>query len=200
MPGSKGTASSNKGFDNTTVIDNATFASEKMSAISALYSNLSISGSWNYLVDSLERMKRSSENGRSNSRKEHTCVESPNKNLCLPKSYSKFELPFTDSVNAVEIGIDIIDVLRINDKVSKFSTYICMICTYYNKPNCLVRLGEVRFNKSAQSSLSTHLNKLKCSKHSTSGSDSPEHIDKKITHAWIQKEQPVVIRVSTIPQ
>ena len=74
------------------------------------------------------------------------------------------------------------------------------VCTYFNKPNCLVRLGEVRFNKSAQSSLSTHLNKLKCSKHSTSGSDSPEHIDKKITHAWIQKEQPLVIRVSTIPQ
>ena len=69
----------------------------------------------------LERMKRgSSEHGRSRSRKEHTCDDSPNKNLCLPKSYSKFELPFTDSVNVVEIGIDIIDVLRINDKVSTF--------------------------------------------------------------------------------
>ena len=73
--------------------------------------------------------------------------------------------------------------------------------TYYNKPNCLVRFGEVRFNsKPAESSLSTHLNKLKGSKHGTSGSDSPEHIDKKITHAWIQKEQPLVIRVLTIPQ
>ena len=121
---SKGTASSNKGFDNTTVIDNAAFASEKLSATSALYANLSISGSWNYLVDSLERMKRSSENGRSNSRIEHTCVESPNKNLCLPKSYSKSELPFSDSVNAVEIGIDITDILRINDNVSRSS--ICI--------------------------------------------------------------------------
>ena len=171
----KGAASNKKGFDNTTIVDNATFASEKLSAVSK---DLSISGSWKYLVDSLERMKRSSENGRSRSRKEHTCDDSPNKNLCLPKSYSKFELPFTDSVNAVEIGIDIIDVLRINDKVSKFPTYICMICTYYNKPNCLVRIGEVRFNKPAKSSLSTHLNKLKALKHGTSGSDSPEHIDK----------------------
>ena len=129
----KGAASNKKGFDNTTIVDNATFASEKMSATSVLYSNLSISGSWNYLVDSLERMKRSSENGRSRSRKEHTCDDSPNKNLCLPKSYSKFELPFTDSVNAVEIGIDIIDVLRINDKVSKFSTYICMMVVVFCK-------------------------------------------------------------------
>ena len=111
----KGAASNKKGFDNTTIVDNATFASEKLSAVSK---DLSISGSWKYLVDSLERMKRSSENGRSRSRKEHTCDDSPNKNLCLPKSYSKFELPFTDSVNVVEIGIDIIDVLRINDKVS----------------------------------------------------------------------------------
>ena len=48
---------------------------------------------------------------------DHLCATAPNKNLCLPKSYSKFELPHTDSVNVVEIGIDIIDVLRINDKV-----------------------------------------------------------------------------------
>ena len=45
-----------------------------------------------------------------------------------------------------------------------------------------------------------HLNKLKVLKHGTSGSDSPENIDKKITHAWIQKEQPLVIRVLTIPR
>ena len=126
----KGAASNKKGFDNTTLVDNATFASEKLSAVSK---DLSINGSWKYLVDSLERMKRSSENGRSRSRKEHTCDDSPNKNLCLPKSYSKFELPFTDSVNAVEIGIDIIDVLRINDKVSKFSTYICMMVVVFCK-------------------------------------------------------------------
>lgn len=50
---------------------------------------------------------------------DHLCATAPNKNLCLPKSYSKFELPHTDSVNVVEIGIDIIDVLRINDKVRK---------------------------------------------------------------------------------
>lgn len=64
--------------------------------------------------------------GHGGGKKEHTCDDSPNKNLCLPKSYSKFELPFTDSVNVVEIGIDIIDVLRINDKVRHtfFSRYM----------------------------------------------------------------------------
>ena len=103
-----------RSFDNTTISNaNAAFETPKMSP--------DMSGSWKYLVDSLERMKRGSgEYGRSRSRKEHTCDDSPNKNLCLPKSYSKFELPFTDSVNVVEIGIDIIDVLRINDKVSTF--------------------------------------------------------------------------------
>ena len=90
-------------------------------------SDLSMSGSWKYLVDSLERMKRSSSEHGRRSRKEHTCDDSPNKNLCLPKSYSKFELPFSDSVNAVEIGIDIIDVLRINDKISKFTISVTII-------------------------------------------------------------------------
>ena len=59
--------------------------------------------------------------------KEHMCADAPNKNLCLPKSYSKFELPFTESVNVVEIGIDIIDVLRINDKVR---IRICLHCHF----------------------------------------------------------------------
>ena len=111
-------ASSASKFDNTTV---------------------NTSHDWKYLIESLERYKRfniklffsiismnfhfrsdhEGGNWRRN-RKEHTCDDSPNKNLCLPKSYSKFELPFTESVNVVEIGIDIIDVLRINDKVSSF--------------------------------------------------------------------------------
>ena len=46
------------------------------------------------------------------------CERSRNRNLCLPPTYSKFELPFVDEVNVVEIGIDISDVLRIDDKVS----------------------------------------------------------------------------------
>ena len=89
---------------------------------------INTSNSWEYLMESLERLKRGA-GGGGKSRKEHTCDDSPNKNLCLPKSYSKFELPFTESVNVVEIGIDIIDVLRINDKVSKIifwkNIYIC---------------------------------------------------------------------------
>ena len=67
-----------------------------------------------------DRMKRGVKS------KEHMCADAPNKNLCLPKSYSKFELPFTESVNVVEIGIDIIDVLRINDKVR------IRICLYFH--------------------------------------------------------------------
>lgn len=75
-------------------------------------------------LENIHRVKRGGggHGGHGGGKKEHTCDDSPNKNLCLPKSYSKFELPFTDSVNVVEIGIDIIDVLRINDKVSFTST------------------------------------------------------------------------------
>lgn len=52
-------------------------------------------------------------------RDDTSCDHAANKYLCLPLTYSKFELPHTDSVNVVEIGIDISDVLRINDKVNK---------------------------------------------------------------------------------
>lgn len=39
-----------------------------------------------------------------------------NTNLCLFPDYNKFELPIKDGVNIIDIGIDITDVLRINDK------------------------------------------------------------------------------------
>ena len=71
-----------------------------------------------YLTESYQRLKR-----KASKAKDHVCDSAPNKNLCLPKSYSKFELPLPDRVNTVEIGIDIIDVLRINDKVS-FQNFI----------------------------------------------------------------------------
>ena len=58
--------------------------------------------------------------GNSSDEDNDICKHSTNKNLCLPPSYSKFELPHTDSVNIVEIGIDISDVLRINDKVKGY--------------------------------------------------------------------------------
>ena len=65
-----------------------------------------------------KRIKRRARKNHKRSKSENNvCAHAPNKQLCLPKSYSKFELPFTDSVNVVEIGIDISDVLRINDKV-----------------------------------------------------------------------------------
>ena len=72
-----------------------------------------------YLTESYQRLKR-----KASKAKDHVCDSAPNKNLCLPKSYSKFELPLPDRVNTVEIGIDIIDVLRINDKVN-FQNFIC---------------------------------------------------------------------------
>ena len=51
------------------------------------------------------------------------CERSRNRNLCLPPTYSKFELPFVDDVNVVEIGIDISDVLRIDDKVREAGSW-----------------------------------------------------------------------------
>ena len=41
-----------------------------------------------------------------------------NRNLCVFPDYNKFDLPVQEGVNMIDIGIDITDVLRINDKVS----------------------------------------------------------------------------------
>ena len=46
---------------------------------------------------------------------------------CLPKSYSKFELPNKKSVNRMKVTIDIIEVLRINDK-----DYSITFACYFN--------------------------------------------------------------------
>ena len=40
-----------------------------------------------------------------------------NRNLCVFPDYNKFDLPVPEGVNMIDIGIDITDVLRINDKV-----------------------------------------------------------------------------------
>ena len=45
------------------------------------------------------------------------------KHLCLPRNYNKFDLPFPSEVNIIDIGIDIVDVLRINDKVNVFAEF-----------------------------------------------------------------------------
>ena len=66
-------------------------------------------------------------NGYAHKKLDDICAHAPNKHLCLPQSYSKFEAPFSDPVNVVEIGIDISDVLRINDKV------LCKKDNDYNK-------------------------------------------------------------------
>ena len=44
--------------------------------------------------------------------------EASRNHLCLPRDYNKFDLPHPGTVNIIDIGIDIVDVLRINDKVS----------------------------------------------------------------------------------
>ena len=45
-----------------------------------------------------------------------------NNNICIPEDYNKFDLPLPDTVNFIDVGIDITDVLRINDKVCLFFT------------------------------------------------------------------------------
>ena len=45
--------------------------------------------------------------------------EASRNHLCLPRDYNKFDLPHPGTVNIIDIGIDIVDVLRINDKVSR---------------------------------------------------------------------------------
>jgi len=54
-----------------------------------------------------------------------------NKHLCLPHDYNKFDLPFPNQVNPIDIGIDITDVLRINDKEYsvEFSSYFNVMWT-----------------------------------------------------------------------
>jgi len=51
--------------------------------------------------------------------------EITNNHLCLPADYNKFDLPYRDRTNMIDIGIDITDVLRINDKEYsvEFSSY-----------------------------------------------------------------------------
>ena len=44
--------------------------------------------------------------------------EASRNHLCLPRDYNKFDLPHPGTVNIIDIGIDIVDVLRINDKAS----------------------------------------------------------------------------------
>ena len=64
---------------------------------------------------------------RSRSREEVVCDKnlSSSKHLCLPRQYNKFDLPFPGAVNTIDIGIDIVDVLTINDKEYsvEFSSY-----------------------------------------------------------------------------
>ena len=67
-----------------------------------------------------------------------------NTNLCLFPDYNKFELPIKDGVNIIDIGIDITDVLRINDKAgdtalpkmsvynSIFQEYGIQFSSYFN--------------------------------------------------------------------
>merc|ERR1712071_9611 len=55
------------------------------------------------------------------------CSAGISKQICLPDSYSKFELPFPQDVNKIYISMDIDEVLRINDK-----DYSITFATYFN--------------------------------------------------------------------
>lgn len=57
--------------------------------------------------------------------------EVTNNHLCLPADYNKFDLPYRDRTNIIDIGIDITDVLRINDKEYsvEFSSYFNVMWT-----------------------------------------------------------------------
>ena len=55
------------------------------------------------------------------------CSPGNSRSICLPDSYSKFELPNTEKTNKIGISIDIDEVLRIND-----GTYSITFSTYFN--------------------------------------------------------------------
>ena len=65
-----------------------------------------------------------------------------NTNLCLFPDYNKFELPIKNGVNIIDIGIDITDVLRINDKASynALSPLSCLSETSFTSTNVKLRL------------------------------------------------------------
>ena len=58
--------------------------------------------------------------------------EVTNKHLCVPHDYNKFDLPYPNRVNPIDIGIDITDVLRINDKVVTVTNIILYKITITN--------------------------------------------------------------------
>jgi hypothetical protein len=55
------------------------------------------------------------------------CDSGGNQLACLPKNYSKFELPVKQGVNDITVSIDIDEVLRINDK-----DYSITFACYFN--------------------------------------------------------------------
>ena len=67
----------------------------------------------------------------------------------MPVDYSKFELPHRDDVNIVEIGIDISDVLKINDDVSIQILSMTQIETYlvifHRFENLISKLMKIKF-------------------------------------------------------
>ena len=69
---------------------------------------------------------------------EFRCSEKNELSVCLPKSYSKFELPIKKGVNKMKIAIDIIEVLRINDKDYSI-TFACYFNVYWEEKR--IRLG-----------------------------------------------------------
>ena len=58
---------------------------------------------------------------------EISCASKKAKSLCVPRNYSKFDLPDKENTNRIGVSIDIDDFLRIDD-----STYTITFATYFN--------------------------------------------------------------------
>jgi len=76
--------------------------------------------------------KGSCSSGGGGSKEDMVCNKNrTNSHLCLPEDYNKFDLPFKTEGNVIDIGIDIVDVLRIQDKEYsvEFSCYFNVMWT-----------------------------------------------------------------------
>merc|ERR1719210_1892264 len=69
-----------------------------------------------------------------------SCEDGKRKLLCLPQEYSKFDLPHRNDFNEIEIGLEISDVLKIDDK-----DYSITFSLYFN-----VQWSEPRLNLSRE--------------------------------------------------
>ena len=71
---------------------------------------------WLHLIALVTILSSNFEMGWSKVKDEFACREGSKQHYCLPKNYSKYELPEKSGVNDIKIEIAIHEVLKINDK------------------------------------------------------------------------------------